>query len=72
MINVLAAIEECILDGLKRRLLGLFGIQSTYALIYNISKFCPEAAVVLSKMTQSDEQYGYRMPFDWNSLKSEH
>lgn len=64
LINVLAAIEECILDGLKRRLLGLFGIQSTYALIYNISKFCPEAAVVLSKMTQSDEQYGYRMPFD--------
>ncbi|VDN07377.1 unnamed protein product, partial [Onchocerca ochengi] len=42
------AVEQCLLDGLKRRLLGLFGERSTYALLHSIAKFCPEAATVLT------------------------
>ncbi|VDM20116.1 unnamed protein product [Wuchereria bancrofti] len=46
--SLCAAVEQCLLDGLKRRLLGLFGGRSTYALLHNIAKFCPEAATVLT------------------------
>lgn len=48
LLNITAAVEQCLLDGLKRRLLGLFGGRSTYALLHNIAKFCPEAATVLT------------------------
>ncbi|VDK58121.1 unnamed protein product [Anisakis simplex] len=53
--DIAASVEKCLLDGLRRRLLGLFGSRSTYALLHNISKNCQSAAIVLAKTTVIDK-----------------
>ncbi|VBB29002.1 unnamed protein product [Acanthocheilonema viteae] len=65
--SLCAAVEQCLLDGLKRRLLGLFGERSTYALLHNIAKFCPEAATVLTLTikAQDDEFISCSSPYLW-------
>ncbi|VDN05133.1 unnamed protein product [Thelazia callipaeda] len=72
VISLCAAIEQCLLDGLKRRLLGLFGARSTYALLHNISKFCPEAAEVLAltiKAQDDEVMYVLRIKTKVDGLK---
>lgn len=65
--SLCAAVEQCLLDGLKRRLLGLFGARSTYALLHNISKFCTDAAAVLTLTikAQDDEIASCPSNFLW-------
>ncbi|CAG9535902.1 unnamed protein product [Cercopithifilaria johnstoni] len=65
--SLCAAVEQCLLDGLKRRLLGLFGERSTYALLHNIAKFCPEAATVLT-LTIKAQDDNCRRYYEKNSL----
>uniref|UniRef100_A0A1I8EEC4 Rab-GAP TBC domain-containing protein n=1 Tax=Wuchereria bancrofti TaxID=6293 RepID=A0A1I8EEC4_WUCBA len=67
--SLCAAVEQCLLDGLKRRLLGLFGGRSTYALLHNIAKFCPEAATVLTLTIRAhDDEIVCRRYYEKNSL----
>ncbi|KAK0416535.1 hypothetical protein QR680_012547 [Steinernema hermaphroditum] len=49
------AVENCLLDGLKRRLLGLFGGRSTFALLHSLSKHCAAGATVL-QLTQAKQE----------------
>lgn len=49
-----ATVEACLIQGLRRRALGLFKTSSTTALLHKIGKHCPEAADV-SQMVQSIE-----------------
>uniref|UniRef100_A0A1A9UGI2 Rab-GAP TBC domain-containing protein n=1 Tax=Glossina austeni TaxID=7395 RepID=A0A1A9UGI2_GLOAU len=41
-----AAVEACLSQGLKRRVLGLFKTSSTTALLHKIAKYCPEAEYI--------------------------
>ncbi|EJD73813.1 hypothetical protein LOAG_18790, partial [Loa loa] len=67
--SLCAAVEQCLLDGLKRRLLGLFGERSTYALLHNIAKFCPEAATVLTLTVKAhDDEITCRRYYEKSSL----
>uniref|UniRef100_A0A1I7XZL9 Rab-GAP TBC domain-containing protein n=1 Tax=Steinernema glaseri TaxID=37863 RepID=A0A1I7XZL9_9BILA len=50
------AVENCLLDGLKRRLLGLFGGRSTFALLHSLSKHCAAGATVL-QLTQAKQEH---------------
>uniref|UniRef100_A0A914CJT7 RUN domain-containing protein n=1 Tax=Acrobeloides nanus TaxID=290746 RepID=A0A914CJT7_9BILA len=50
--SLCAAVENCLLDGLKRRLLGLFGARSTFALLHSIAKHCAAAATALNVTTE--------------------
>uniref|UniRef100_A0A0N5AVY8 Rab-GAP TBC domain-containing protein n=1 Tax=Syphacia muris TaxID=451379 RepID=A0A0N5AVY8_9BILA len=49
-----AAVEQCLLDGLKRRLLGLFGARSTFALVHNISKYCNQASEIIRLVNEAE------------------
>lgn len=49
-----AAVEACLSQGLKRRVLGLFKTSSTTALLHKIAKYCPEAEYI-SKIVQELE-----------------
>jgi hypothetical protein len=44
---ILAAVEACLLHGLKRRAVGLFKTSTTMALLQKIAKTCPSAAEVV-------------------------
>lgn len=46
--------ENCLLDGLKRRLLGLFGVRTTLALLHSIGKHCRSAANVMKIMNEKN------------------
>ncbi|KHN86656.1 Small G protein signaling modulator 1 [Toxocara canis] len=65
--SLCASVEQCILDGLKRRLLGLFGSRSTYAFLRTISKHCAAAAAVLAKtiIVDKDEEGAFSQNFLW-------
>ena len=52
IIMLLVAVENCLLDGLRRRLLGLFGVKTTFALLHCISKNCGPAANVIKRTTE--------------------
>ena len=52
MSYVLAAVDACLSNGLKRRALGLFKTNSTTALFQKVAKNCDEAALVLKKVAE--------------------
>jgi hypothetical protein len=51
----LAAVEACLLHGLKRRAVGLFKTSTTMALLQKIAKTCPPAAEVV-KVVDDDNR----------------
>jgi hypothetical protein len=51
-----AAVEACLLHGLKRRAVGLFKTSTTMALLQKIAKSCPSAAEVV-KIVDNDNRY---------------
>jgi hypothetical protein len=51
----LAAVEACLLHGLKRRAVGLFKTSTTMALLQKIAKTCPSAAEVV-KIVDDDNR----------------
>lgn len=51
-----AAVEACLLHGLKRRAVGLFKTTTTTALLQKIAKTCPTAGEVMKII---DEQQRY-------------
>ncbi|CAI4228871.1 unnamed protein product [Auanema sp. JU1783] len=54
--SLCGAIEACLMDGLRRRLLGLFGTQTSLALLHTASKKCPQAERVLKKVNELNPQ----------------
>lgn len=50
------AVENCLADGLKRRVFGIFGATSTVALLHNVSNMCPPAASILRMVVQIEQQ----------------
>ena len=54
-IYILAAVEACLLHGLKRRAVGLFKTSTTTALLQKIAKTCPDAAEVV-KIIEDDNR----------------
>uniref|UniRef100_A0A7E4VSX7 RUN domain-containing protein n=1 Tax=Panagrellus redivivus TaxID=6233 RepID=A0A7E4VSX7_PANRE len=54
------SVENCLLDGLRRRLLGLFGVRTTFALLHSIAKNCGPAANVVKLTSEHSvpEEYG--------------
>ncbi len=52
---ILAAVEACLLHGLKRRAVGLFKTTTTMALLQKIAKTCPSAAEVV-KIIEDDHR----------------
>ena len=57
---VAASLEVCLSHGLKRRVLGLFGTPSTFALLHKISKLCPAAAHTLKTVLQRQQEIARR------------
>jgi hypothetical protein len=51
--NYSAAVEACLLHGLKRRAVGLFKTSTTMALLQKIAKTCPPAAEIV-KIVDAD------------------
>lgn len=47
--SLCVAVENCLMDGLRRRMLGLFGSRTSLALLHTIAKTSPIAEQVLSK-----------------------
>ncbi|KAE9418917.1 hypothetical protein Angca_002346, partial [Angiostrongylus cantonensis] len=56
--SLCVAVENCLMDGLRRRMLGLFGSRTSLALLHTIAKTSPIAEQVLSK-TQEIISGGY-------------
>jgi hypothetical protein len=52
----LAAVEACLLHGLKRRAVGLFKTSTTMALLQKIAKTCPSAAEVVKIIDDDHRQ----------------
>lgn len=52
----LAAVEACLLHGLKRRAVGLFKTSTTMALLQKIAKTCPSAAEVVKIIDNDNRQ----------------
>lgn len=50
-----AAVEACLLHGLKRRAVGLFKTSTTMALLQKIAKSCPSAAEVVRMIEDTDQ-----------------
>ncbi|UJR28351.1 hypothetical protein I4U23_009593 [Adineta vaga] len=50
-----AAVEACLLHGLKRRAVGLFKTSTTMALLQKIAKTCPSAAEVVRMIDDNDQ-----------------
>ncbi|CAF0925160.1 unnamed protein product [Adineta ricciae] len=50
-----AAVEACLLHGLKRRAVGLFKTSTTMALLQKIAKSCPSAAEVKRMVDDTDQ-----------------
>ncbi|CAJ0943055.1 unnamed protein product, partial [Mesorhabditis belari] len=48
-----AAVEGCLLDGLKKRMLGLLGVRTTFALLQHTAKSFPPALGVLQKLAET-------------------
>uniref|UniRef100_A0AC34PUH8 Small G protein signaling modulator 1 n=1 Tax=Panagrolaimus sp. JU765 TaxID=591449 RepID=A0AC34PUH8_9BILA len=46
------AVENCLLHGLRRRLLGLFGVRTTLALLHSVAKNCGPAASVIKLISE--------------------
>ncbi|KJH48812.1 hypothetical protein DICVIV_05065 [Dictyocaulus viviparus] len=46
------AVENCLMDGLRRRMLGLFGSRTSLALLHTIAKTSPIAGQVLYKINE--------------------
>lgn len=53
----LAAVEACLLHGLKRRAVGLFKTSTTMALLQKLAKTCPPAAEVVKIINDDNQQY---------------
>ncbi|MFH4975860.1 hypothetical protein AB6A40_002569 [Gnathostoma spinigerum] len=58
VVALCARVEQCLLDGLRRRLLGLFGRRSTLALLHNISRFCEDAATIFNMLPPAESTNG--------------
>lgn len=51
-----AAVEACLLHGLKRRAVGLFKTNTTMGLLQKISKSCPPANEVMKLIDEQNQQ----------------
>ncbi|VDM81475.1 unnamed protein product [Strongylus vulgaris] len=54
--SLCVAVENCLMDGLRRRLLGLFGNRTSLALLHTIAKTNPVAEQVLAKTLETNSQ----------------
>ncbi|VDO92330.1 unnamed protein product [Heligmosomoides polygyrus] len=54
--SLCVAVENCLMDGLRRRLLGLFGSRSSLALLHTVAKTNPIAEQVLAKTLETNSQ----------------
>uniref|UniRef100_A0A914XZG9 RUN domain-containing protein n=1 Tax=Panagrolaimus superbus TaxID=310955 RepID=A0A914XZG9_9BILA len=63
--SICVAVENCLLDGLRRRLLGLFGVKTTFALLHCIAKNCGPAANVIKRTTEHGNAEGSRNTYLW-------
>jgi hypothetical protein len=52
LVLCLAAVEACLLHGLKRRAVGLFKTSTTMALLQKFAKTCPSAGDVVKKIDE--------------------
>ncbi|RCN31574.1 hypothetical protein ANCCAN_22635 [Ancylostoma caninum] len=55
--SLCVAVENCLMDGLRRRLLGLFGNRTSLALLHTIAKTNAVAEQVLAKTLETNSQY---------------
>jgi hypothetical protein len=53
---ILAAVEACLLHGLKRRAVGLFKTSTTMALLQKIAKTCPSAGEIVKIIDDDNRQ----------------
>ncbi|PAV62792.1 hypothetical protein WR25_20973 [Diploscapter pachys] len=51
--SLCAAVDACLMDGLRRRLLGLFGSRSSIALLHSVAKQHQSAQMVVEKLAQT-------------------
>ncbi|ETN76325.1 hypothetical protein NECAME_03488 [Necator americanus] len=54
--SLCVAVENCLMDGLRRRLLGLFGNRSSLALLHTIAKINVVAEQVLAKTLETNSE----------------
>ena len=52
----IAAVEACLLHGLKRRAVGLFKTNTTMALLQKFAKTCPAAGEVIKIIDEQNHQ----------------
>uniref|UniRef100_A0A1I7XS91 RUN domain-containing protein n=1 Tax=Heterorhabditis bacteriophora TaxID=37862 RepID=A0A1I7XS91_HETBA len=63
--SLCSAVENCLMDGLRRRLLGLFGSRSSLALLHTVAKTNAAAELVLAKTLEINEQTGSAHHLIW-------
>ncbi|KAK6742526.1 hypothetical protein RB195_010036 [Necator americanus] len=63
--SLCVAVENCLMDGLRRRLLGLFGNRSSLALLHTIAKTNVVAEQVLAKTLETNSETGSTHPLTW-------
>ncbi|EYC02328.1 hypothetical protein Y032_0100g3236 [Ancylostoma ceylanicum] len=63
--SLCVAVENCLMDGLRRRLLGLFGNRTSLALLHTIAKTNAVAEQVLAKTLETNSQTSSTHPLTW-------
>nr|CDJ89035.1 RUN and RabGAP TBC domain containing protein [Haemonchus contortus] len=63
--SLCVAVENCLMDGLRRRLLGLFGSRTSLALLHTIAKTNAVAEQVLAKTLEINAQTCSTHPLTW-------
>ncbi|CAJ0598802.1 unnamed protein product [Cylicocyclus nassatus] len=63
--SLCVAVENCLMDGLRRRLLGLFGNRTSLALLHTIAKTNPVAEQVLVKTLERNSETSSSHPLTW-------
>ncbi|CAD6194102.1 unnamed protein product [Caenorhabditis auriculariae] len=63
--SLCAAVDACLMDGLRRRLLGLFGCRSSLALLHSLAKQNATAENVLSKTLTNNQKHGLAPHLVW-------
>jgi len=54
VVSAVAAIESCLLHGLKKRALGLFKDSTTTALLHKVGKTFEPATAILKRLKEMD------------------
>ena len=57
---IVAAVEACLLHGLKQRAIGLFKTSTTMALLHKIAKTCSDAAKIIQIIDDNNRSFDER------------